>query len=282
MYKCDTSIAILLATYNSEKFLAEQIDSILNQTCKDWTLYIRDDASLDNTQEIIDKYTSSFPDKIIQIDRNTSNLGCQNNFYRLLELVDADYYMFADADDIWLSTKVETSKKEILLKEYDFPNKPILAYCDSIVCDENLTVLANSFWETMHLDPRRLISFEYMAVCCTAAGACSILNRAVKELLFPIEHRDLMYDYWIALLVSKHGIIHIIDQPLRYYRLHNNNVCGVDLSTPTHKLFNMRNFINQIKKYNNEIRQLKRIGYKSSFRFYYIKLRIFLMRRSIF
>ena len=120
-------IAILLAVYNGEKYLSEQIDSILDQTNTSWTLYIRNDGSSDGTQRIIDSYLRRFPDRIVQIDRGGANLGCRGNFFRLMETVEADYYMFSDADDVWLPEKIQRSfsllkQKEQLYERTLIPN----------------------------------------------------------------------------------------------------------------------------------------------------------------
>ena len=88
------TIAILLAAYNAEQFLSEQIDSIIQQVYTDWTLYIRNDGSEDTTQLIIDNYVEKFPDKIIQFDKNGQNLGCIGNIFRLFEEIESNYSMF--------------------------------------------------------------------------------------------------------------------------------------------------------------------------------------------
>lgn len=280
-YICNKPIAILLAAYNAELYLSQQIDSILGQTYREWILYIRNDASTDRTQDVIEQYTKAYPDKIIQIDKEGVNLGCRNNFFRLLEVVNAEYYMFCDADDVWFEDKIKDLLEVIKEAEKENSNIPILAYGDTTVCDENLNILVPSYWKAMNLNPERLISYNYMAICCTAGGSCSIFNTNVKNLLFPLVDNDLMYDYWIALNVSKCGKLKVLNKPVTYYRQHGNNVCGVTLSSPLSRFVTLKNIFSQIKKYQIEIKQLKRIGYGSALKFYYYKFLVLLMRKNI-
>ena len=100
-------IAILMSTYNGERYLREQIDSLLNQTYKDWKLYIRDDGSTDETISIIESYVNDYPDLIVLLKDDLGNLGSARSFMRILSVVDADYYMFCDQDDVWLPNKVK-------------------------------------------------------------------------------------------------------------------------------------------------------------------------------
>ena len=100
------SIAILMATYNGEKYLKEQIDSIMNQTNHDWTLYIQDDGSKDKTLDIIKSYSD---ERIVWVDNGLTRQGCCMNFMSLLNKVESSYYMFCDQDDVWLPEKVQIS-----------------------------------------------------------------------------------------------------------------------------------------------------------------------------
>ena len=92
------SIAILLATYNGEKYLSEQLQSLLNQTNKDWKLYVRDDSSKDCTNEIIQDFQNKYPDKVSILNNGGTNLGAKESFIDLLKSTEASYYMFCDQD----------------------------------------------------------------------------------------------------------------------------------------------------------------------------------------
>ena len=103
----EEKIDILMATYNGEKYLKEQIESILNQTYKNIRLIISDDASKDSTPQILEEYRKK--DSRIEIYLNKENRGVVKNIEFLLEKVEDKFYMLADQDDVWLPLKVEKS-----------------------------------------------------------------------------------------------------------------------------------------------------------------------------
>lgn len=109
---CPNTIAILMATYNGEKYLGEQIESILAQTYKDWHLYIHDDGSKDNTVTILKEFVAKHSQQITLLEYSSQGGACRN-FLSMLERVDAPYYMFSDQDDVWLNEKIEIEYKKI-------------------------------------------------------------------------------------------------------------------------------------------------------------------------
>ena len=125
-------IEILLPVYNGEKYLAEQIESILAQTNKDWILKIRNDGSKDNSQAVIDRYCNAYPDKIIMIDSPRENVGLVRsiNYLQAAE-PHGDYIMFADQDDVWQPDKLEVSINEIKTLEKDSPENPAMICTDA-------------------------------------------------------------------------------------------------------------------------------------------------------
>lgn len=272
-------IAILLAAYNAEKYLEEQVESLLAQTNNDWTLYIRNDGSKDGTDQIIERYCERYPDKIVQIDKGGRNLGCRNNFFRLLDVVDSHYYMFCDADDVWLPTKIEESYACLLEKEKLYPEKPMLIHCDAVVCDENLNEIVPSFWDSTKIAPDKFKTYNYIAVCCTIGGAKSIFNNQAKQTVFPLANNTLIFDYWLALNVAKNGYVFPLKRPLILYRQHASQALGVtvgDKNTLNHKLSKIGTLLESYKK---EARQLNSIGYGPSIKYYWYKLLVILKTR---
>ncbi|EIO7716388.1 glycosyltransferase, partial [Campylobacter coli] len=129
------TVAVILATYNGEKYLKQQIDSILDQTYKDIKIYIGDDSSKDNTINIIKTYKNLYPDKITYY-QNETNIGFIKNFEKLLQIAKEDYIAFSDQDDVWLPCKLEEQIKAI--KEVEKKdNLPIMCHSDLIMIDEN-------------------------------------------------------------------------------------------------------------------------------------------------
>lgn len=257
-------IAILLATYNAEKFLVEQLESILKQTDCRWSLYIRDDYSSDSTLEIIKSYCSKYPDSIFQLKQKTGNLGCRDNFFYLLSAVSSKYYMFCDQDDVWFTNKIEQSFKAIKQMEMDNPDTPILMFSDSVICDVNLNIISDSYWKYYMINPHKYLSYNLMGICCLASGACSIFNDKVKKFIFPVPDNNSMYDYLIALMVAKVGKIGVINETLRYYRLHTNQVSGLVKNEKLSWAY--------LKSIYSLASDAKKMGYGSIIKYVYYKL----------
>jgi len=272
-------IAILLATYNSEKYIVEQIDSILSQGYKDWILFAHDDGSTDNTVSIIDKYVSLFPEKIKFSKNKLIGLGAYKSFLSLLEEVDSDYYMFCDHDDVWLSFKLDISMKRMWEMESLYPLKPIVVHSDMKVVDQNLNVISNSFWSYSKYLPNH-VCFEEL-VCCNCVNGCTMLfNRAAKNVSKGNEKYCLMHDTYISQSVaSSGGIITAIVEPTVLYRQHLENVIG---AANRNKLFFLkRGFIQPLDsiKVNYKVwKRVKKMHNLSFFRFLYFKLKIIILR----
>lgn len=133
-----SKVSVVMSTYNGDRYLENQLDSILNQKFDnqkfDLKIYIRDDGSKDNTQDIIDKYVNNYPDIVNQVDKNNPNIGVKQSFFKLLKLVDGDYYFFSDQDDIWLPNKLDKFLEVFSLHEN---NIPVGVYSDLWVADAN-------------------------------------------------------------------------------------------------------------------------------------------------
>lgn len=264
-------IAILLAAYNAEQFLSEQIDSIIKQIYTDWTLYIRNDGSEDRTQVIIDYYIKSYPGKIIQIDKDSKNLGCRGNFFRLFEEVESDYYMFCDSDDYWLPEKVQVLYDAIQELERQYPDIPLQAFADTIVCDAQMNILEESHWDAAGINPDKFLSYNYMAVCCNAGGACSIYNNKVKKMIFPLTNDFLIYDFWIAINVAKYGKFKVVHQPLLKYRQHTSQVYGIGYGEQNSLLYKISNIRKLLKRYHWEAQHHADFGYGPHIKYYWYK-----------
>lgn len=218
-------IAILLATYNGEHFLAQQINSVLNQTFTNWTLYIRDDGSTDSTLGIIKDYVNKHSN-IVLLDPVNKNLGAMNSFLWLLENINSDYYMFCDQDDVWLPNKIELSYAELRGLELNEKNLPALVFSDLFVVNQSLEIIANSMWEYSRLN-RIMEPDKYLFAGPLATGCTMIFNRAAKTIaLLNVKHA-VMHDALLALAVlTNGGRIKALYTPLIYYRQHNGNVLG--------------------------------------------------------
>ncbi len=221
----------MMGTYNGEKYLAEQIESILSQSNQEWTLYIQDDGSKDATLDIIKRYADD--NRIILVDRGLSHQGCCMNFMSLLNMIESDYYMFSDQDDVWLPEKVQISIYKIRELEMANPDKPILVHTDKKRVDAHLNVLLESELNRTKLPIEQLDklmkernSLDQLRLGTFIAGCAMCFNHKAKEISFPFNN-SRMQDSVIAMAVAeKRGIISTVYQPTMLYRIHSRNTCG--------------------------------------------------------
>ena len=230
-------IDILLSTYNGEAFLREQLDSILNQTYKDFKLIIRDDGSTDSTVDIIMDYVRGYPSKIIYINNgnagknNSGNenekghLGFNLSYNELLKYSTSDYIMFSDQDDVWLPKKIEISIERIKELEKRFPDKPILVHSDLTVVNKDLETISSSFFKHIRINPSKN-SLNRLIMQNTVTGCAMIINKSLVNIAMPLGEEVFFYDYWFALAAKIFGVIDIINEPLILYRQHGSNVIG--------------------------------------------------------
>ena len=217
-------IDILMATYNGEKYLKEQIESILNQTYKNIRLVISDDCSKDRTKEILKQYEN---DNRIEVHYHDKNQGYIKNFEYLLKQVKNNIYMLSDQDDVWLPEKVEKSYETLI------ENKADLVFGDLEVVDENLNTMYKSFNKYMLLE-RKIKKYinsykvNYLYNCVTG---CTLISKAkwIKEIVpIPTDSKYLIHDYWMGLIIALKGKLAYMPETYIKYRQHGNNQVGTD------------------------------------------------------
>jgi glycosyltransferase involved in cell wall biosynthesis len=211
-----TRVAVLLSTYNGEEYIEALLESLCFQDFKNFTLFVRDDCSSDNTLSIIDKYKDNLDIKLIYSDEN---LGAANSFFSLLDVAgnDFDYYAFADQDDVWLSGKIDRAVSKLDL----MPSDNALLYCSRLeYVDKNL----------MHLNWSRVpnnIDFGNALVENIATGCTVVINNAARKLtLSKVPQNCLMHDWWLYLVISCYGTVYWDDYSGIKYRQHGSNVVG--------------------------------------------------------
>lgn len=217
------SLAILLATYNGERYLEAQIESLLAQTFSAFDLYIRDDGSTDATPRIIDDFERKYPN-IHRVTSVPGSLGAYRNFMFLLEHADADYYMFCDQDDVWMADKIQVSMDTIRELEKRYPGRAALIFTDLSLVGPRLEMIAPSSWKITKTDPE--LALKYLDGSCPMAGCTMLFNRAAKAVSLPASANGWIHDYWVALNVARNGAIGYVNRPTILYRQHGNNVIG--------------------------------------------------------
>lgn len=221
-------IAILLSTYNGDKFLDCQIESIVNQTYQEWELYIRDDGSTDESIKIVNSW-QRIDHRIHLMDDEIFHRGVTDSFMYMLENIQASYYMFCDQDDYWFPDKIEQSMILIHEKELEYSNDfPILVCTDLTVVDLYLNTIHKSMWKAGHVEHIALMP-EFIQIASMYPGCTMSFNKKVRNIALSTKVMNgVLHDQHIAL--STYHIarkIFILQKYSIKYRQHTNNVVGV-------------------------------------------------------
>lgn len=233
-------VSIAMATYNGERFLREQIDSLYSQTVKPSEIIVVDDNSIDGTIEILEEYKKKYG---LKYYRNKSNLGVNKTFEKALKLTTGDYVMFCDQDDIWFPNKIEVTLNKMKEIGGDLP-AVVSSQCDDIDAQGNIirkykkNKENNSHIETTFID---------LGNC---QGSTMMLNRKLINLLKPFPEQMVMYDRYISCLAAAIGIKYNLYEPLMYYRHHDRNVT-TRITNYSNKNFKKR--LNNLKKESSSI-----------------------------
>ncbi|MDD5210823.1 MAG: glycosyltransferase family 2 protein [Sulfuricurvum sp.] len=221
-------ILVLLSTYNGEKYLQEQLDSLFAQSYKEFEIIARDDGSCDNSLAILKAHN-------ITLLETKQNLGAKKSFEALLkfglENRESDYFMFCDQDDVWESDKIEKSYLKIQEIEHNRLDMPVLVHSDLKVVDTKLATVHGSFWEYEHILPR-YNSLNRLLMQNTITGCTMIINKKLAEKCLPIPEASIMHDWWIGLVASQFGAIGYIEEATISYRQHSKNTIGAKKFTP--------------------------------------------------
>jgi glycosyltransferase involved in cell wall biosynthesis len=226
-------IAVLLSTFNGEMYLAEQLDSVLEQDYPHFILVIRDDGSSDNTQQLLEKYRKGAPHQIHCLLDDGRNLGACQSFAKLMQYtlehkavlgLEAPYMMFCDQDDIWQQGKIAKSVRALRLLE-TADNLPALVHSDLRVVDATLNTLAESLSDFQGLQPGRL-NFGRLLVANSVTGCTAIVNESLVRRALPIPQAAIMHDWWLAMVAGTFGKTGFLSEVLVNYRQHAGNTLG--------------------------------------------------------
>lgn len=213
-----SKIDIIMATYNGGKYIENQILSILQQTHKDWILYIHDDGSSDDTLEIVKKYIE-IDKRITIIDDEIKGLGAGRNFLHTLKHSKQDYAIFCDQDDVWLENKLVELLVEI--KKFDSVNEPILVYSDGYSWDEDGFIHQHSI-STEHAKNLQ----DFIMFNGGYQGCSIIMNRDLIELTKRYNGHVHHHDDLVSLIAHTFGKVKFYPKQLMLYRQHSDAVTG--------------------------------------------------------
>lgn len=237
-------VQILLATHNGASHLAEQLDSLLAQTHKNWRLLVRDDCSTDATPSILAEYQSRFPDMITILPSGSKKLGASGNFSFLMASADGEYFTFCDQDDVWMPDKIE--KTLIVMETLEARHgsaTPLLVHTDLMVTDSKLAPVAESLWKFQHSDPFGGTALNRLLTQNAVTGCTLLINRPLRDLAAPIPAEAVMHDWWLSLVAAAFGQISHLPEPTVLYRQHGANdvgATGFNVKDVIHRFTNWR------------------------------------------
>ena len=222
----EPSISIAMCTYNSERYLREQLDSFVAQTRRPDELVICDDASTDSTPEMIADFARTAPFEV-RIWNQPANVGRMPNFEKSIALCSKDIIFLSDADDVW-----HVDKLDLMAQALQSAPHATGVFCDAEIVDAELRPLGRSVWEHIRLTPAlqsRVRNGDAVGPLLRSQivqGAALAFRASCRPLLLPLSSR-WGHDSWIAVLLFTSGDLVPVNTKLLSYRQHETNLLGV-------------------------------------------------------
>lgn len=251
-------IDILMATYNGEKYLEEQLASIENQTYTHWRLVVHDDGSTDKTWEILKDFQKKLGKEKVVIKRNCPASGsAKKNFIGLIQESTGSYMMCADQDDVWHSDKVARTFYRMKRMERKFGKDiPLMVHTDLCVVDESLCEMSSGFHDYMNLRTDGKLRYELIQNQVT--GCTVMINRNLKVYVKKATDVEsiVMHDHWLALIALVFGKISYLNQATIDYRQHGDNSVGAQNARSFFYMW--QRFLRGRKKFRQDMRDSTR------------------------
>ncbi|WP_296824943.1 glycosyltransferase family 2 protein [uncultured Megasphaera sp.] len=224
-------VSIALCTYNGEKYIEEQLESLINQTYQPDEIIICDDQSKDNTVNKAKSLLCGWPG-IWKIVINKKNLGYKKNFQKAISLCRGDIIFLSDQDDVW-----DSNKLNIILDAFQKHPKAMMIFHDAEIVNENLQRIYPSLWKNMGFDCQEFMNNMYGRFIegnVVQGAACAFRKKLFQTSQpFPIE---AIHDEWLALNAIPNGGIYPVNRKLLKYRQTGSNEIGAVAETVMGKL----------------------------------------------
>lgn len=248
-------LIVLMSTYNGEKYIREQLDSLLKQTLKPDLIYIRDDGSRDDTVAILEEYASEHP--FIKY-YNGKNKGPAKSFWELIcNCEEADYYALCDQDDVWFEDKLETAVAALEKEDKSIP----LLYCSKYtLTDANLNPIDSNVSSLYGFS-----DFPHALLYHTAPGCTFVFNNEARKKIvkYDVEKEYcIIHDAIIHKVVTMFGKMILDKESHMFYRQHGDNQIGMDANV-------IKVFFGRVNRFlNGKIRNYRSDTAKSLLRVY--------------
>jgi len=206
-------VSVVIATYNGEKFIETQLESLFDQTYPNIEIIVIDDGSTDNTISIVNKFASQHTN--IRVFKNENNLGFVKNFEKGCGLCKGDFIALCDQDDYWHKDKVKRLVEEI----GDCP----MIYCNSVLCNEDLQSIEINISDRVIC--QSFNSCLQQAIFCRIYGNTILFKKSLYKSAIPFL-TAIPHDWWLSYIATLHGGIKYLPELLVYYRQHSANIYG--------------------------------------------------------
>lgn len=223
-------LSVALCTYNGERYIREQIESILNQTIPVDEIVICDDGSTDNTLSLVNSYCLKTPK--IKVYQNSEKLGVSKNFNKAVSLCRGDIVFFSDQDDIWYPNKVST-----IINYFESNPNIDVVFSDADLIDTKGNVLSgipNTLWEyTFNSNDRKLFQSNLKLECFLAGNHTTGATMAIRRSFYidngflHLCNDEMLHDYAVTLIAAEKKRIGMIENKLIGYRIHAAQTCGL-------------------------------------------------------
>ncbi|KHJ36984.1 putative glycosyltransferase EpsE [Pedobacter glucosidilyticus] len=228
-------ISVALCTFNGEKFIKEQLDSILTQTIVPDEIIICDDNSKDRTIEIIENYIASLNNFNIKLFKNESNIGFVKNFEKCVQLCRGEYIFLSDQDDVWISTKVEKT-----LSFFNSYPHIEMVFTNAYLVNEDLQTLNTNLFDTLKFNIKERTKHEFSNLFkillkqYIITGATVCIKKKQIDFIIPIPiNKYQIHDGWMGLIASFQKKLGFINECLIKYRQHPNQAIGTKKNSPS-------------------------------------------------
>jgi len=244
----ENKIAILLCTYNGDKYLREQLDSIINQTFENWIIYASDDGSTDATLSILNEFQSKIGPEKMYILQGPKK-GFASNFITSLQNngQDCSYFSFCDQDDIWVNNKLEKAIDKISQESIDPLNDYVLYGARTWLIDEN--------GSNIGISPnfKRPLGLRNALVQSFSGGNTMLFTHALRDKICCLpQHFEIISHDWVLYILCSalKGIVIFDKDPCLFYRQHENNLVGSNLGIRSKLLRLKKIYRGELKQWN--------------------------------
>lgn len=219
-------VLVMMSTYNGEKFIREQLDSLYGQKDVELHLLVRDDGSKDNTIDILEEYSKEYGKMTVVKGKN---VGAARSFhevalYAATRMEPFDYYSYSDQDDVWFEHKLCTSIRHV----ESASKQPQLFYAPALLVDSKLNPIKPNNSRTVNCLGANIASSHSLG--CTQVFNKALLDKIVEinDYIKTVDSKTYipLHDAWTALVAYSFGKVEVGEAPLMFYRQHESNVIG--------------------------------------------------------